>query len=303
MQHDLIAGLKERFSISEEQMEAAKNISLSAISAGKQPVENPQLIMIGGQLGSKKEVLTDSALQELNENAVLTSLDDLRKYHPNIESIKSEYPDMVQPLTTDFARTLLTHLENIAIQEKWNVMMEATLSNIDSVVAKINKFKGNNYEISLSILSLNKMFSYLNTEEEYEKTLLVEKDGKLVSKQHHDQHYEEIAQTIQKLEPKNLLDKVNIYKYELQENDGKIEAKPIILGQNKLDFVDTYLRERNRDFTDIELIYLKDKAQLIKAMKANRDAYFLEKIRFDLNVKSLVEDKVAKIKIPKLKAP
>ena len=65
-------------------------------------------------------------------------------------------------------------------------------------------------------------------------------------------------------------------------------------------FIDSYLRERNRDFTDIELIFLKEKALQIKAMKKSRDAYFLEKLRFDFNVKSLVENKDMKLNSPKL---
>ncbi|MDZ7899242.1 MAG: zeta toxin family protein [Arcicella sp.] len=301
IQQDLLAGLKERFAIGEALMEDAQNKAFTELIEGKQAVENPQLVIIGGQVGSKKEDIKDLILQEFQGNAVVISLNDLRKYHPHTEAIKTEYPDMMQPLTADFVRSLLTHLENVAIQQKLNVILEMTLSNIDSVAAKINKFKSNQYEIGLSLLSLNKMFSYLNAEETYEKTLLIEKNGNLVSKQHHDQHYEEIAVTLQKLEAKNLLDNVMIYRNELQEKEGKIVCNLTVLERNTSAFVDTYLRERNRDFTDIELVYLKEKALSIKALKANRDAYFLEKIRFDLNVKLLVDDRMGTVKVPKLK--
>lgn len=301
IQQDLFAGLKERFVLSEIQMEEAKNIALTELIAGKQAVENPQLVMIGGQSGSKKSEIKDLVLQELQGNAVTLSLNELRKYHPHTEAIKAEYPDMMQPLTADFARTLLTYLENIAIQAKLNVITEMTLSNIEPVTAKINKFKSNHYEIGLSVLSLNKMFSYLNAEETYEKMLLIEKNGHLVAKQQHDQHYEELAITLQKLEAKNLLDNVTIYRNELHEQEGKIVSKLTVFEQNKSAFTNAHVRERNRDFTETELVYLKEKALNIKAMKVNRDAYFLEKIRFDLNVKLLVDDKMGTMKTPKLK--
>jgi predicted ABC-type ATPase len=301
IQQDLLAGLNERFAINEESLKNAQNLAFSDFIEGREGVEYPQFMLIGGQSGSKKAEITELVLQELQRNAVVVSLNSLRKYHPNIESIKAEYPDMIQPLTADFSRTLMAYLENVVIQDKLNLILEVSLSNVDSIVAKINKFKSNNYAIGLSILSLNKMFSYLNSEENYEKTLLIEKNGRLVSKQHHDQHYEEIAVTLQKLETKNLLDKITVYKNELDENAGKINANLTVLADNKSAFVDAYMRERNRDFTDIEQIYLKEKAQSIKVMKANRDAYFLEKLRFDLNVKLLVDDKTSKVKTPKLK--
>jgi predicted ABC-type ATPase len=301
IQQDLLAGLNERFAINEESLKNAQNLAFSDFIEGREGVEYPQFMLIGGQSGSKKAEITELVLQELQRNAVVVSLNSLRRYHPNIASIKAEYPDMIQPLTADFSRTLMAYLENVVIQDKLNLILEVSLSNVDSIVAKINKFKSNHYAIGLSILSLNKMFSYLNSEENYEKTLLIEKNGRLVSKQHHDQHYEEIGVTLQKLETKNLLDKVTIYKNELDENAGKINANLTVLADNKSAFVDAYMRERNRDFTDIEQIYLKEKAQSIKVMKANRDAYFLEKLRFDLNVKLLVDDKTSKVKTPKLK--
>ena len=121
-----------------------------------------------------------------------------------------------------------------------------------------------------------------------------------VSKQYHDQNFEEIEITLQKMDANNLLDKVQIYKCETLEKEDILTSTIQILDTHKNTFIDSYLRERNRDFTDTELIFLKEKALQIKAMKKNRDAYFLEKLRFDFNVKSLIEDKETKLKSPKL---
>ena len=296
MQHDLIAGLKERFAVSENEMETAKNNAVSVILEGKMPSENPMLIIIGGQVGSRKEELKSLVSKDLKENVLSLSIDDLRKYHPHYQVIRTEYPDMVQPLTADFTRNILANLEDFAIQHQFNVMLDATLSNPESVRAKINKFKPHNFEIALRMVAIHKLFSYLNAEESYEKMLLSGKDGNLVAKQYHDQNFEEIGITLQKMDANSLLDKVQIYKCETLEKEDILTSTIQILDTQKNTFIDSYLRERNRDFTDTELIFLKEKALQIKAMKKSRDAYFLEKLRFDFNVKSLLEDKGLKSK-------
>ena len=296
MQHDLIAGLKERFAVSENEMETAKNNALSVISEGKLSSENPLLIIIGGQTGSRKEDIKALVYKDLSENVLFVSLEDLRKYHPHYQAIRNEYPDMVQPLTADFTRNILANLEDFAIQHQFNVMLDATLSNSESVKAKINKFKPHNFEIALQMVAIHKLFSYLNAEESYEKMLLLGNDGNLVSKQYHDQNFEEIGITLQKMDANNLLDKVQIYKCETVDNGDILISTIQVLDTHKNTFIDSYLRERNRDFTDTELIFLKEKALQIKAMKKDREAYFLEKLRFDFNVKSLLEDKGLKSK-------
>ena len=300
MQHDLIAGLKERFAVSENEMETAKNNAVSGITERIISSKNPILTIIGGQVGSRKEELRALACKDLKENILFLSLDDLRKHHPHYQAIKSEYPDMVQPLTADFTRNILANLEDFAIQQQFNVMLEATLSNSESVKAKINKFKSYNFEIALRMVAIHKLFSYLNAEESYEKMLLLGNDGNLVAKQYHDQNFEEIGITLQKIEVNKLLDNVQIYKCETLEKEDVLTSTIQVLDTHKNTFIDSYLRERNRDFTDTELIFLKEKALQIKAMKKNRDAYFLEKLRFDFNVKSLIEDKETKLKSPKL---
>ena len=300
MQHDLIAGLKERFVVSENEMETAKNNAVLDITGGKLPSENPLLIILGGQVGSRKGELKALVSKDLKENILFLSLEDLCKYHPHYQAIRSEYPDMVQPLTTDFTRNVLANLEDFAIQQLFNVMLDATLSNSESVKAKINKFKQHSFEIELRMVAIHKLFSYLNAEESYEEILLLGSDGNLVSKQYHDQNFEEIEITLQKMDANNLLNKVQIYKCETVEKEDVLTSTIQILDTQKNTFIDSYLRERNRDFTDTELIFLKEKALQIKTMKKNRGAYFLEKLRFDSNIKSLIEGKGMKLKSPKL---
>ena len=289
MQFDLITHLQERFSISPEQIEKLKDSVLLPLKL--KTVEIPKLIIIGGQEGSFKDNLQNTALKELSNNALVMSKERLREYHPNYSEIETQYPDMLRHFTDDLAKVLLLHLENQAIEKRINVVLEASLGNHEAIIQKINQYKDHQYKIDLRILSINKMFSYLNSEETYEQLISAGNSGRNVSKQHHDKNYEAIETTLQKIKHKDLLDDVNVYRVKIQEKDSIFESKLLPLTNDKNKFVEDYLQERNRDFTDLELNFLKVKAQTVLNMKTKREANFLEKVRFDANFKFILEGK------------
>jgi UDP-N-acetylglucosamine kinase len=291
MQLDLIASLQERFSLSSEQIEILKNISTSELMSKQKSVENPKLIIIGGQEGSFKENLQKIALKELLNNGLVLIKNNLREYHPNYAEIQAQYPDMLLHFTEDLSKILLSHLENQAIEKRMNVMLEASLGNTETIIQKINHYKSQQYEVDLRILSVNKMFSFLNSEENYELNLSEGNIRRNTSKQHHDKNYEAIGATLQKLSNRELLDKVEVYQFKIKEKDHIFELKIVSLTKDKNTFVEAYLQERNRDFTDTELAFLKVKAQDVLNMKTKREANFLEKVRFDANFKLILEGK------------
>lgn len=291
MQLDLIASLKERFSLSYELIETLKEKSVSELISKQKSVEIPKLVIIGGQEGSFKDNLQKVALKELSNNALVLSKEKLRAYHPNYAEIQAQYPDMLQHFTDDLAKILLLNLENQAIEKRINVVLETSLGNLEIIIEKINKYKSHQYEIDLKIVTINKMFSYLNSEESYELMLSEGKLGRNISKQHHDKNYEAIESTLQKLKRKDLLDKVDVYHIKTKEKDGIFESKIESLTKEKSTFVDVFSQERNREFTDIELTFLKAKAQMVLNMKIKREANFLEKVRFDANFKYILEGK------------
>jgi hypothetical protein len=142
-------------------------------------------------------------LKELSNNALVLSKEDLRGYHPNYTEIQAQYPDMLRYFTDDLAKTLSLNLENQAIEKRINVVIEASLGNSETIIEKINKYKSHQYEIDLRIVSINKMFSYLNSEEAYEQMIISGNLGRNISKQHHDKNYEAIETTLQKIKPKD----------------------------------------------------------------------------------------------------
>jgi Zeta toxin len=291
MQLDLIASLQERFSLSPEQIENIKNICISALISKQKSAEKPTLIIVGGQEGSFKDNLKKIVLKELSNNAVVLSKEELRKYHPNFEEIQAQYPDMLRLFTEELAKMLLLNLENQAFEKRLNVLLESSLGNSETIIQKLNHYKSHQYQIDLRVVSINKMFSYLNSEETYEQMLAAGNLGRNISKHHHDKNFEAIETTLHKIQKKELLDKVEVYKVGIQEKNDVSESKILPFTKDKTKFIELYSQERNRDFTDMETTFLKSKAQNTLNMKIKREANFLEKVRFDSNFKFILEGK------------
>jgi UDP-N-acetylglucosamine kinase len=291
MQLDLITSLHTRFSLSLEQIENVKLLSFKALISKLKSVKNPQLIIIGGQEGSFKDELPKIALTELSNNAMVLSKEELRKYHPHFAEIQSHYPDMLRVFTDDLANLLLSNLENEAIEKQLNVVLKASLVDFEKIAKKINLFKTNNFDIRVKISAIHKMFSYLNSEENYERMLSEGKPASNISKQHHDKNFEAIESTLNKLNQNELLDKVEIYKVKLLEKNGVFNTEIVALTSDKDKFMAVFNEELHRDFTDVEQMYLKDKAQRVLNQKTKREANFLEKVRFDANFKLILDGK------------
>jgi hypothetical protein len=287
MSEPIIAELKERFLVDAAHIEKLKeqSIAFEVELFGIKPVDSPKLILVGGQPGAGKSDLQKFGELELASNAVVLSTDVLRSYHPHEREIKKNYPDYYHMLTVDLARILLINLENYALANKLNVILESTLGNSEVMLQKINKYRKHDYQIDLKVIAVNELISYLGAEDRYENMILAEKSGRMVSKQNHDQNYKDIPMTLQMLQDQDLLDNVAVYHRKTSESKGNIDTKVILFANNPSNFVQTYIQERSRLFTDLENIYLKKTAENVQAMKQNRGASLLEKARFEANFK------------------
>jgi predicted ABC-type ATPase len=296
MSEPIIAELKERFSVNAAHIEKLKeqSIAFEIELFGIKPVDNPKLIIVGGQPGAGKSDLQKFGELELASNVVVLSTDVLRSYHPHEREIKKNYPDYYHILTVDLARVLLINLENYALANKLNVILESTLGNSEVMLQKINKYRKHDYQIDLKVIAVNELISYLGAEDRYENMILAEKSGRMVSKQNHDQNYKDIPTTLQMLQDQHLLDNVVVYHRKTSESNDNIDTQVVLLANNSKNFVQTYIQERSRLFTDSEKQYLKQTAESVQAMKQNRVASLLERARFEANFKMVLSSEELK---------
>ncbi|MEA5461626.1 zeta toxin family protein [Arcicella sp. LKC2W] len=297
MQQDLLQNLKEIYQVDDFEIENLKSQVLANISATKVENSPPKCIIIAGQVGSFKEALNQTICEELSENVIHLSLDELREYHPKANQIRLQTPELFLPMTQDLALILFQHLENFALEKGLNVILSSSLNDFDKVSEKLKTFQDKNYQTELLMVSINKMYSYLNAEERYEDGLLKQQQPILVSKQYHDQIYENIPTVFQQLLSTGKLDKVKIYRLDTTPEGNTLQ----LLTDSKNTAVSLYLEERSRDFNEIETQVLQQKTRKIRDLKVNREVNFLEKIRFEANMRVFLDDKKQKAKSSKKK--
>ena len=287
MSESIIAELRQRFLVEAAHIEKLKEQSIAVEIEWYRikPVDNPKLIIVGGQPGAGKSDLQKFGELELASNVVVLSTDVLRSYHPHEREIKKNHPDYYHILTVDLARILLINLESYALAHKLNVILESTLGNSEVMLQKIGKYRKHDYQIDLKVIAVNELISYLGAEDRYENMILMEKSGRMVSKQNHDQNYKDIPTTLQMLQDQDLLDNVEVYQRKTSESNGNVDTQVVLLENNPSNFVQTYIQERSRPFTDLEKQYLKQTAENVQAMKFNRGASLLERARFEANFK------------------
>ena len=88
-------------------------------------------IVLGGQPGSGKSVLTDS-IKNQTPNVVCINGDEYRSWHPKFSQIQEKYGKDSSKITAKFAGKVTEYLINRAIKEKYNVVIEGTFRTAET---------------------------------------------------------------------------------------------------------------------------------------------------------------------------
>jgi predicted ABC-type ATPase len=178
---------------------------------GKTSAENPIAIIIGAQPGSGKSMLENVARDELSNNGVVCSLDELREFHPRADKIKSDYEAYYPVLTGDYAWRWREGLMAYCVENRLNFIMEVTFANGADINKMIQMLKENEYRVDLKLLAVHPKLSLLGTQVRYEKQKLEEASGRIINKQDHDERYNNLVPSVLMVQSAALYDKMQIY--------------------------------------------------------------------------------------------
>ena len=97
MSESIIAETKARFSVDAAHIEKLKeqSIAFEVELFGIKPVDNPKLIIVGGQPGAGKSDLQKFGELELASNVVVLSTDVLRSYHHTSGKLRKTIPIII----------------------------------------------------------------------------------------------------------------------------------------------------------------------------------------------------------------
>ena len=88
---------------------------------GKQPVEQPFMVFLGGQPGADKGNVYKKYTEEITDNFVSDNCDDFRQYHPNFEQLFRKYGDNDSDYTQDFVNKINIRLVDELSKSRYNI--------------------------------------------------------------------------------------------------------------------------------------------------------------------------------------
>lgn len=179
---------------------------------GTKPVENPRVIITGGQPGSGKSKLIEMSKKDFPDgNVVVINGDDLRGYHPQSDKIlkmdDKKFAERTDPDSREWTRKLFEK----AIETKRNIIFESTMREPGPISKTMERLKDNGYHVTTKIVAANERDSTTGIYKRYESQKAERGYGRFSEQSSHDAAYEGMPRTVEHIEKNQLADRMEVY--------------------------------------------------------------------------------------------
>jgi RimJ/RimL family protein N-acetyltransferase/energy-coupling factor transporter ATP-binding protein EcfA2 len=181
------------------------------------PSEHPEAIFLGGQSGSGKSSLANFLRVVRQEPFILrwyvvVNSDALREYHPafeylqKIDPLRASY--LVNPDTVIWQQKLI----EATIAARRDVLLDGTLGgHAELIVQTMRRFKEKGYLLKACVLSVPARLSRFGIYKRYEDQITKHGFGRWVGLAAHDRQYDDIPNTLTRLETEKIVDQIQLY--------------------------------------------------------------------------------------------
>lgn len=196
----------EKYKLSPEEHEEIYTQIEKEVFANSPNEEQPIGIIVGAQPGSGKGGVISYSKEEIEKTGkvvIIITTDEYKPYHPQAIEIAKKYPtDYVKIVEQDAGPWTGRVLEK-AIKDKHNFIFEGTLKN-DRILDRIKEMAQNGFQVVVRALAVPRLESLIAVHERYENQMQNMGWGRLISIEHHDQAYNGVPATIDKIEKSGL---------------------------------------------------------------------------------------------------
>ena len=113
---------------SQEEMEKCIQREYNKLSLLTNDAEK-KFVIVGGQSGAGKSKLVADKYKELNKNAVIINIDELRRTHPNYSEIYEQYGQDVYKILHEYTANLIDGIMQLSKENGKNIIFEVALQN------------------------------------------------------------------------------------------------------------------------------------------------------------------------------
>jgi hypothetical protein len=216
-----------------------------------QPVDNPQVVITGGQPGSGKSKLLEQSRELFPDgNVVVINGDDLRNFHPQAKELLKQDDNKFAERTDPDCREWTKKLFERAIETKRNIVFESTMREAGPISKTMKRLRASGYHLTAKVVATHERFSTTGIFRRYEEQKAAKGYGRWSELSSHDAGYEGMPKTVEYIEKHGLVDRLEVFSRSgvlLYTNDfvnGKWQKPPNALAVIKA--------ERERDATSSE---------------------------------------------------
>lgn len=285
--------LKEKYKLSDNEYSDIERNIIKFYTEFVDSVKNPLAVILGGQPGAGKSELEKVAMNNLDRNAVVCNVDNLKDWHPKASEVKNLYPEKFSEIIGPAAHLWNLSLRNHCVDHKLNFILETTFSDADSINIIIERLKRNKFNVDIYLLAVPKEISKIGIYERYEVGTANGQEQRMVLAANHDERFDKIPETLlgvenmqlydfihlfgRRMTNLNLDDRFGIYQISktsrsvyadfMSERNQKLIQKVTDLVAQKVERVEQLMEERNAPEEEVSKFrnefpqYLSDKTQ------------------------------------------
>lgn len=265
-----LTDLIEKYRLNDDTFLLIKNDIVDDLTKLVESVENPKAIILGAQPGAGKSILESEAYNNLDRNALICNVDDLKDRHPYSQEIKREYPNYFTAITNDYAHKWNLALRNHCLENKYNFILETTINNGNNINIIIDKMKAYDYSVEIYLLSVPKIISMMGIFSRYEDSLNRLGESRKVSWEDHNLRFDAIPEAIKIIEEKNLYDYINLYSRDIMDDLSNKKDGVQLITRSRRSILNEYLFEREKPLSKKASEYIDEKEKYIKSSMIER---------------------------------
>jgi hypothetical protein len=187
------------------------------------PDKNPVIAILGGQSASGKGNMSILFEKRFPEKQFFTINGDLyRLYHPNyyylIENEIRNYSEITQNFSNIFTRKLL----DIAVKNKFNVIVEGTMRNADVPMNTAKIFRQNGFKVYACVVAAHPALTELGIYRRYNEQVIKIGVGRLADVNVHNEAVTGLLNSMNQLYQSKSVDYIHIYSYLAKKEVAKL---------------------------------------------------------------------------------
>jgi UDP-N-acetylglucosamine kinase len=232
----------------------------------KSPVDNPQLVILGGQPGSGKSSAIEVIEAMFNSNIVALNGDDFKTLYPDYDDLLAKDPLKTAHDVQPYSNHVVNELQKELSAKKYNMLIEGTMRTSEAPLKTLTEFKDKGYQTEAYVVSSNYYASRTGCLLRREIDMMLSGSGRDVPVTSHDAAYNNIPGTMETIIKSGKLDNLTV-----------LTRSGNLLGslQNGDDVVSLYSAHRNNLTTNEYNQIHSDLGRVIDLME-NRNANVAE---------------------------